>query len=487
MTETNEINYDYKWYVMASVAMSIFLATIDGSIVNVALPTLVRELQSDFPTVQWVVLAYLLTITTLILSVGRLADIRGKKPLYNAGFVVFTLGSVLCGLAPTVYWLIGFRVLQGVGAALIMALGMAIVTESFPPTERGKAIGITGGIVSIGIIAGPTLGGLLIEWLSWHWIFFVNLPIGLLGTWMAWRYVPAVKPAGGQKFDYWGGLTLFISLFALLLALTLGQDRGFSDGLILLLFGAWFIFTLLFIVIELNTAQPMIHLSLFRNRLFSINLITGFMSFIAISGTFILLPFYLEDVLGYDVAQVGLLLAVVPVALGVLSPISGTLSDRFGSRPIIVIGLILLLIGYYTISTLNAQTTAAGYILRLLPLGLGMGIFMSPNNSAIMGAASRQQLGIVSGLLSISRTLGQTVGIAVLGAIWAGRVFYHVGQTLPGGATAAPAPAQVVALQDAFFGLIFMIALALALSIWGFVQERRDQQIPVVVEHKPVA
>jgi EmrB/QacA subfamily drug resistance transporter len=487
MTETNEINYDYKWYVMASVAMSIFLATIDGSIVNVALPTLVRELQSDFPTVQWVVLAYLLTITTLILSVGRLADIRGKKPLYNAGFVVFTLGSVLCGLAPTVYWLIGFRVLQGVGAALIMALGMAIVTESFPPTERGKAIGITGGIVSIGIIAGPTLGGLLIEWLSWHWIFFVNLPIGLLGTWMAWRYVPAVKPAGGQKFDYWGGLTLFISLFALLLALTLGQDRGFSDGLILLLFGAWFIFTLLFIVIELNTAQPMIHLSLFRNRLFSINLITGFMSFIAISGTFILLPFYLENVLGYDVAQVGLLLAVVPVALGVLSPISGTLSDRFGSRPIIVIGLILLLIGYYTISTLNAQTTAAGYILRLLPLGLGMGIFMSPNNSAIMGAASRQQLGIVSGLLSISRTLGQTVGIAVLGAIWAGRVFYHVGQTLPGGATTAPATAQVAALQDAFFGLIFMIALALALSIWGFVQERRDQQIPVVVEHKPVA
>lgn len=486
MPETNEIDYDHKWYVMAAVAMSIFLATIDGSIVNVALPTLVRELQSDFPTVQWVVLAYLLTITTLMLSVGRLADIRGKKPIYNAGFVVFTVGSVLCGLAPTVYWLIAFRVLQGLGAAMVMALGMAIVTEAFPPQERGKAIGVTGGIVSIGIIAGPTLGGLLIGLLSWHWIFFVNLPIGLLGTWMAWRYVPAVQPAGGQRFDYWGALTLFVGLFSLLLALTLGQDRGFSSGPILLLFTSWFIFTALFIVIELNTAQPMIHLGMFRNRLFSINLVTGLLSFIAAAGTFILLPFYLENVLGYEVSQVGLLLAVVPVALGILSPISGTLSDRFGSRPIIVIGLTLLLIGYYAISTLDSQTTALGYILRLLPLGMGMGIFMSPNNSAIMGAASRGQLGIVSGLLSISRTLGQTVGIAVLGAVWAARVFYHVGETLPGGATTAPATAQVAALQDTFFGIIFMIALALALSIWGFIQERRDQRVPAVAEHKPV-
>ena len=475
MEQTHQINYDHKWYVMAAVAMSIFLATIDGSIVNVALPTLVQELQTDFPTVQWVVLGYLLTITTLILSVGRLADMKGKKPLYVAGFVVFTFGSFLCGLAPTVFWLIIFRIGQGVGASMMMALGMAIVTESFPGKERGKALGIVGSIVSIGIIAGPTLGGLLIDLLSWRWIFFVNLPVGIVGTAAAIRYVPAIQPAGGQRFDYWGALVLFVALLALLLALTLGQGLGFGHSLILLLFAVWIICTIAFIFIEWRTAQPMIDLHLFRNRLFRINLTTGLLSFISIAGTVILLPFYLQNVLGYEVAQVGLLLAVVPIAMGLIAPISGTFSDRFGTRPISVIGLILLVIGYASISTLTMQTSTAGYLLRLLPIGLGMGVFQSPNNSAIMGAAPREQLGIVSGLLSVTRTLGQTVGIAVLGALWASRVFYHTGETLPGGATTASPTFQIAALQDTFFGLIVVMTIALALGIWALIQERRTQ------------
>jgi len=171
------VDYSRKWHVMAAVAMGVFLATIDGSIVNVALPTLTRAFGAEFAVVQWVVLAYLLTVTTLMLSVGRLGDMAGKKPVYASGFVIFTLGSVLCGLSPGVYWLIGFRVLQAIGAAMMMALGMAIVTEAFPPAERGKALGISGSMVSIGIVVGPVLGGLLIGALSWHWIFFVNLAL----------------------------------------------------------------------------------------------------------------------------------------------------------------------------------------------------------------------------------------------------------------------------------------------------------------------
>jgi EmrB/QacA subfamily drug resistance transporter len=433
------------------------------------------------------VLAYLLTITTLILSVGRLADMKGKKPLYATGFVVFTVGSLLCGLASNVYWLIAFRVLQGLGASMTMALGMAIITEAFPPTERGKAIGITGAIVSIGIIAGPTLGGILIDALSWHWIFFVNLPIGILGTMMALRFVPATQPTGGQHFDYGGAATLFIGLFALLLALTLGQDLGFSDGRILALFATWAIFTTIFIFIEWQAEQPMIDLHLFQNQLFSINLITGIISFIAIAGTFILLPFYLENVLGYDVSHVGFLLAVVPVALGLTSPLAGSLSDRFGTRPIAVIGLVLLVIGYAAMSTLDDQTTTLGYILRLLPIGLGMGIFMSANNSAIMGAAPRSQLGIVSGLLSISRTLGQVIGIAILGAVWAARVFYHAGQTLPGGATTAPPDVQIAALQDTFTGMIIFMTVALGLGLWGLNRERQTEVTPsLTAEGQPL-
>ena len=470
------VDYTRKWYVLSAVGMGVFLATIDGSIVNISLPTLVSSFQTDFALVQWVVLAYLLTVTTLMLGVGRLADIYGKKPIYTAGFIIFTIGSVLCGLSPSIYTLIGFRVLQALGAAMIMALGMAITTEAFPPSERGRALGITGTIVSVGIAVGPTLGGLIVKNLSWHWIFFVNLPIGIIGTFMVVRYVPAFRPAGGQRFDYWGALTLCISLLSLLVALTLGQRTGFGDRTVLLLIGSWIVFLVTFIFIELRTEQPMIDLRLFRNSLFSVSLTTGFIIFICLSGTLILMPFYAENVLGYDPQQTGLLMATVPVALGIIAPISGNLSDRFGSRPITVAGLAVLTVGFLAVSSLDAETTTLGYVLRFLPVGLGIGMFQSPNNSAIMGAAPRDRLGIASGMLAVTRTLGQTTGIAVLGALWAGQVFKNAGEVIAGGATAAPVAAQVFALRETFVIVSVLIFLALLLSIWGLREERKSKQ-----------
>ena len=472
-SSSSVIDYSKKWLILSAVGMGVFLSTIDGSIVNISLPTLVSSFQTDFALVQWVVLAYLLTVTTLMLGVGRLADIYGKKPIYTAGFVVFTTGSVLCGLSPTIYILIGFRVLQAVGAAMIMALGMAITTEAFPPSERGRALGISGTIVSVGIAVGPTLGGLIVQNLSWHWIFFVNLPIGIIGTWMVIRYVPTFRPPGGQRFDYWGALTLCVSLLSLLVALTLGQYNGFGDWTVLLLFGAWIVFLAAFIFIELRLDQPMLDLHLFRRGLFSVSLTTGFIVFVCLAGTLLLMPFYAENVLGYDPQQTGLLMATVPVALGTIAPVSGSLSDRFGSRPITVAGLAMLTVGFLAVSSLDAETTTLGYVLRFLPVGLGMGMFQSPNNSAIMGAAPRDRLGIASGMLAVTRTLGQTTGIATLGALWAGQVFKYVGDVLPGGATAAPIAAQVPALRDTFVIVSVLIFAALLLSIWGLAEERK--------------
>jgi EmrB/QacA subfamily drug resistance transporter len=471
------VDYSRKWHVMAAVAMGVFLATIDGSIVNVALPTLTRAFGADFAVVEWVVLAYLLTVTTLLLSVGRLGDMVGKKPVYTTGFVIFTLGSVLCGLSPGIYWLVGFRVLQAIGASMMMALGMAIVTEAFPPSERGKALGISGSLVSIGIVVGPVLGGLLIGALSWHWIFFVNLPIGIVGTWMVTRFVPNLKPAGGQRFDFLGAVTLCASLMALLIALSRGQSVGFAAPGILALFGVWLVLLVGFVAIEWKSPQPMIDLKLFRNRLFNINLITGFATFISTSGTIILMPFYLENVLGYDPRSVGFLLAIVPVTVGITAPLSGTLSDRVGTRPITVVGLMILLTGFLAVSTLSLETTALGYMLRFLPVGIGIGVFQSPNNSAVMGAVPRTRLGVASGLLSITRTLGQITGIAVLGALWASRVAYRVGGALPDGATAAPPAAQVAALGDTFRAIVVLLALAVLLAAWGLVLERRSQRL----------
>ena len=469
------VDYSKKWYVLSAVGMGVFLATIDGSIVNVSLPTMVSSFRTDFALVQWVVLAYLLTVTTLMLGIGRLADIYGKKTIYTTGFIVFTIGSVLCGLSPTINLLIGSRVVQAVGAAMIMALGMAIVTEAFPSSERGRALGITGTIVSIGITLGPTLGGFIIQNLSWHWIFFVNLPIGIIGTFMVTRFVPSFKPPGGQRFDYLGALTLCVSLLSLLVALTLGQRNGFEDPIVLMLIGLFVILLGTFIFIELRMEQPMIDLRLFRNSLFSVSLTSGFIIFICLSGSLILMPFYIQNVLGYDVQQAGLLMATVPVVLGVIAPISGSLSDRFGSRPITVAGLVVLTIGFLAVSSLDAETTTWGYILRFLPIGLGMGIFQSPNNSAIMGAAPRDRLGIASGMLAVTRTLGQTTGIATLGALWAGQVYKYAGGLVSEGATSAPIFAQVSALRDTFVIVSVLIFIALLLSIWGLREERMQR------------
>jgi EmrB/QacA subfamily drug resistance transporter len=470
------VDYRRKWYVLAAVSMGIFLSTIDSSIVNVALPTLVRELNTDFATVQWVVLAYLLGLATLLLSMGRLGDMVGKKPIYVTGFVIFTSGSVLCGLAPAVHWLVLFRLVQAIGASMIMALGMAIVTEAFPPNERGKALGISGTVVSIGIVVGPTVGGLILDALSWHWIFFVNLPVGIVGTLMVLRLVPNLKPKGRQRFDLPGALTLFTSLLTLLLGLTLGQRLGFGEIRVLLLFAAALVFLAAFVTIELRSSQPMIELGLFRNTLFSINLVTGLATFVAMGGTIILMPFYLENVLGYGTRQVGLLMATIPLALAVVAPISGVLSDRVGTRPITVLGLLSMLLGFWTLTSLGPETTTLGYILRFLPVGVGMGIFQSPNNSAVMGAVPRERLGVASGLLSITRTLGQTMGIAVLGALWASRVFFHAGTAAAAGATAAPAVDQVAGLHDTFLVVMGLLAAALSLSLWGLIKERRLQR-----------
>ncbi len=476
MNET-EIDYSRKWLVMAAVGSGIFLSTIDGSIVNLALPTLSRTFGSPFAVVQWVVLAYLLTISTLLLSVGRLGDMIGKKPLYTAGFVIFTIGSMLSGIAPTIYWLIFFRVIQGLGAVMITALGLAILTESFPASERGRALGIGGAVISVGIVVGPVLGGLIIGAFSWRWIFYVNLPVGIAGTLLAMRYVPDIKPPGGQRFDTLGAGALFVSLFSLLTALTWGQDLGFADRRIVLLLAGAALFAAAFVAIEWRSAQPMIALGLFRSARFSVGLVTGFITFVAIAGTTLLLPFYLEDVLGYEPRQVGILLAVVPVSLGVTAPIAGSLSDRFGTRLMTVIGLAVLVGGYFTLSTLATDTSAAGYILRFLPIGIGMGIFQSPNNSAIMGSASQGQLGVVSGTLAATRTVGQTTGVALLGALWASRALNYAGAQGVSGATDAPAAAQAAALQDTFLVTMAMVAggLLLALLAWRSGQDEVEK------------
>ena len=463
-----------KLWVMAAVAMGVFLSTIDGSIVNVALPTLARDLRAPFAAVQWVVLAYLLTLVSLMMVAGRLADVYGKKRLYAAGFVIFTVGSFLCGISPNVVCLVASRVVQAVGGSLLMALGAAIVTEVFPSQERGRAMGLIGLMVSVGLVSGPTLGGLILGSFSWNAIFFVNLPLGIVGTAMVYKVVPKHLLASRQPFDVRGALLLFISLLCFLLAATLGPRSPIAPTMILVLLGVAIAGFVAFVRTELSVAHPLIDLGMFRNSTLATNVVTGSLVFVASSGLVFLLPFFLQNVQGRTPRQAGLLLITGPLAIGVCSPISGWLSDRVGTRPLAALGLATLVVAYLSVSTLSIDTGTLGYIVKVMWVGLGMGIFQSPNNSAIMGSVPRERLGVASGLLSLTRTLGQTTGVALIGALWATLVRLHDVAHVTD-ATTAPVVAQLQALRwvARAVALLVFIALVIALSSWIRVRRRQ--------------
>jgi len=464
------VDYSRKWLVLVAVAMGIFLGTIDGSIVNVALPTLAGDFDTSFGVVQWVSLGYLLTQATLTLGFGRLGDMIGKKPIFTLGFGIFTTFSVLAGLSPSIAFLILARVFQAVGAAMIFAMGFAITTEAFPPSERGKALGINGSMVSLGIIIGPVLGGLIIDATNWRWIFLVNLPIGIIGTITAIRFVPNTKPKGTQTFDWTGAVLFLMAFLAFLGALTHGQGAGFTDPVVLGGLLVAMVAFASFIAVERLVQQPMVDLSLFASRDFSVNLLTGFLQFVSIAGLLILLPFFLSDTLGYTTREVGLLLAAIPITLGILAPLSGSLSDKLGTRPVTVAGLVVTLVGYVAARFVyGVDTTAVEFIVVGLIVGAGIGLFQSPNNSAILGSVPRERLGITSGMLTINRITGQIVGIAVIGTIWATRTSMYAG-----GVTAESAAPiyQAKGLSDTLLVIIVLMVVATAVAVTAWRKDR---------------
>ncbi|MBI5522132.1 MAG: MFS transporter [Desulfarculus sp.] len=446
------------------------MATIDVSIVNISLPTLVRSLDTDFPTAQWVALAYTLVITSLMLAAARLGDMLGVRKPYLLGLGLFTLGSLLCGLAPTAGWLIAFRAFQGLGAALMQALGVAIVTLTFPPSQRGRALGVVGGIVAIGLALGPPLGGLVIGLWGWRWVFLVNLPLGLVAWFLSVRFVPPTPPgAGEQRFDMAGACALMACLVCYSLGLTWGQIQGFDHALTLVLLAVALAALAGFVLLELRHPQPMVDLTLFKDPLFSLNLIMSLISFIQLGGV-VVVPFFLELAQGYTTMQAGLLMMTVPVGMGLVSPWAGWLSDRYGPRGISLLGLLLLSLGSYGMSTLHPEVSLWGYMLRATPIGLGMGLFQSPNNSAIMGRAPRHRVGQASGLVSLARTLGNTSGLPLMGAIFTHGVLSH----LPSPLAITQTPPQVLAagLRGAYQVATLLALLATGLALWAWFLDR---------------
>ncbi len=327
---TNATPPNQKWWAMLGVGLGVLMFTIDSSIVNIALPTLVKAFQTNFATIQLVVLSYLLVVTAFVLGAARLGDMYGKKKLYLGGLTIFTISSLLCGLSSSEYFLIAFRALQGMGAVFISALGAAIITEVFPASERGQALGIIGAVVSLGVSLGPTVGGLLIGLSGWRSLFLVNVPIGILASFIVFRFVPSSSSSSaGQRFDFLGALLAVVTLTCFAIGMTEGQKQGFNSPITLTLLAITAICVIAFVFLQARLKQPMLDLAVFRNLQFSLGLLTGVLVFVVIAGVIFVLPFFLELVLQYSTQQVGLLLAVAPILGGIVAPISGRLSDSF--------------------------------------------------------------------------------------------------------------------------------------------------------------
>ncbi|MGB8216052.1 MAG: MFS transporter [Candidatus Methanoperedens sp.] len=416
---------EYKWKAMFTVWIGIFMATLDGSIVNVALPTLTAYFKTDITTIEWVVMAYLLTITSLLLSLGRISDMIGRKAIFAGGLAIFTIGSGLCAISGSENQLIFYRVVQGIGAAMLMATGIAIITHAFPPQERGKAMGLIGTVVAIGSMAGPVAGGFLIENVGWQSIFYINIPVGIFGTAMALTVLRKDETTSGQTFDIPGALALFISLMALLLALSQGQESGWLSSYIILLFVLSIIFIIIFIRIETKAVHPVMELSNFKNKPFAAANISALISFTALYNVILLMPFFLQNELGYSPEGVGIVFLAVPLVMSVASPFSGWLSDRTNSFLLSSIGIGISSVSILWLGYLTPTSGSIDVVLRLALLGLGMGLFQAPNNSIIMGALPKEKIGIAAGTLGTMRNMGMVIGIAVSGAVFSSRYVYY--------------------------------------------------------------
>jgi EmrB/QacA subfamily drug resistance transporter len=424
---------NYRWFVLATVSVGTFMSTLDSSIVNVALPTISGNLHSKLSTLQWVVTSYLLTISSLLPVFGRTADLLGRKKIYSLGFLIFTLGSVLCGLATNIWFLVGTRVLQAVGASMLMANSAAIITATFPAEERGKALGLTGTVVALGSLTGPALGGLLIGFLSWRSIFYINLPIGIIGYLAARLILPADEFGKGQEsFDFTGALAFTAGMIFLLLGINNGESWGWSSLPILISLLAGVGLLILFIQTERKVKHPMIDLSMFRNRPFLIGNLAGWLSFVAMFANNMLLPFYLQHILNYTPTQVGLLMTVFPITMAFAAPLSGHASDKFGPVALTTGGLLLTSLGLLYYSLLSASAHFYQVIPGAFLMGLGSGMFQSPNNSSVMSSVPKPKLGIAGGINSLVRNLGMVSGIALsvsLFEAWGGVTSPNPGQT----------------------------------------------------------
>src|SRR5262245_52237735 len=416
-----------KWWTLFAVAFGLFMIMLDNTVVNVALPSIRKDLGISISELEWVVNGYALTFGVLLLSGGKLADMLGRRRIFMVGLVIFTASSFFCGFASSAGVLIGARVVQGVGAALMNPATLSIITATFPPRQRGAAIGIWAGVSALALAIGPLVGGLITEHVSWSWIFYINVPIGILGLFVARIFIDESKDESPQRLDFPGLATSAIALFALTYALIKSNSLGWGDPLVLGLFGVSAVFFVAFVLLATHQRLPMLDLSLFRNASFASANAVMFLIGLAMFGTFFFVSLFVQNVLRYSPIQAGATFLPMTVLIILVAPNAGRLADRLGPRAMMVPGLVLVTVSLLLFSLEDAGSTFWTLLPALITAGLGMGLAMAPTTAAAMHAVPVDKAGIGSAVINSMRQVGGSVGIAVMGAIVATQTTFNPG------------------------------------------------------------
>ncbi len=476
--------FPYKWIAIVTVSFGTFLVTLDTSLIPISLPKLGEVFQVGPTTVLWVALIYTLVGTGLMLTFGRLGDALGHKRVYTIGVIIFTLGLGLCALAQNMAQLLLFRLVQAIGHAMIITMSNAIVTASFPARERGKALGTIGAVSAAGMMIGWPIGGFLLDTLGWQSIFYVRLPIGIIGSAMAWALLREESSHNTRpKLDVWGAVTLFGGLASLLLVVNQGQARGWTSFFVLGLGIAGLVLLALFLVVEKRTREPVVDLRLFRNRIFAAATSSYLIYFLGSAAVIFLMPFYLIQGIGYSSSQAGWLLLTVWFLGAVIAPLSGRLYDRVGPLLPCSTGLGLVCLGLFMLSRLSGAASISEIVLGLAVLGLGRALFIAPDISAMMGSVTKERLGTASATIATTRQIGMSSGMAIAGAIFASRQLFHATELGTSGLEQGEIHrlSLIAGFQDALLVSLFFCGLALLVSLLsgGIGRPEREREEPL--------
>lgn len=451
-------------FVLLGLSLATLMTSIDTNIVSIGLPTITKALNTDFSSIQWVVLSYLLSITVLIVGVGRIGDMFGKKPLYLTGITIFTVASLACGLSVSVYMLVAARIVQGIGGAILMAMSFALVGDLFSKEKIPQAMGFLTSMLTLGIALGPSLGGILISIFGWHIIFLINIPIGIATFIIAFQFPKLEVAYTKQHFDWLGVLTLAAALICYDLGITFSESQGASATVLsLLIFAA--ISTTVLLFIEKKVSSPLIDLKIFQNRVISGSLGISVIVYAMIMTISIVLPFFLTDAQGLPTFEVGLLIAVGPLATTILGPIAGKAAGRFGDRPVMIAGMIGFGVGCFLMTTLTRTSSPSEFAIRIAISNGSFAFFQTPNNTAIIASAKPEQRGVISGLLNLARTLGQATGASLMGAVFAYFTMAAQGSAHTGNGQYSASSASPIAITSGVHGTFLIAAAAVIIAI----------------------